>query len=79
MSYFRNGVIYVIVPTADITTEMINIMKLSFNSTPTSLRETGARDKTLFKIKNPTSSVFNSYIWFNSRDIKIELKKEEWN
>lgn len=79
MSYFApRDVVYIIVPTADITTEMVNNMKMSFNSTTDTLRESND-GKTLFKIKVPVSAAFNGYTWYNLEDITAEMEKVGWN
>lgn len=79
MSYFEGGIIYIIVPTTSVTTEMINNMKVSFNSTEDTIRvSTGTPEKKLFKVKNPISSAFNGYEWFSHNDILFELEKQEW-
>lgn len=83
MSYFTNKIIYIIVPSADVTEEMINCSKKSFyvtgDRTANSLRKNIANDKILFKIKEPLGNVFNNYKWYNIKDIRTEIIKEEWN
>ena len=81
MSYFPDGVAYIIIPDDDISTEMINNTKISFNSDYDTLRKTlpGVSPKqVLFKVITPVSSVFDGYEWFNIATIKIEMAKVEW-
>ena len=78
MSYFRNGVVYIIVPDADITNEMENNAKKSFDVVLSTMR-TSTDDETLFKIKIEfVGSAFNSYAWYNREDILVEMEKTEW-
>ena len=76
--YFLNDVIYIIVPTADVTNEMENNMKSSFYSASGTHRVSTDGTDTLFKVRNPISAAFNGYVWYNETDIKIELDKAEW-
>ena len=82
MSYFKNGVAYVLVPKLDVTTEMINNSKRDFNANLSTLRESNqaqdADKKILFKVKHPFSAIFNGYPWFNHKEILVELEKSEW-
>lgn len=77
MSYFTNGVIYVIVPTGDITNEMINNAKESYYTTGATLRTSTDGLKSLFKIKQPISAVFNGYHWYNEAEVKQVLDDPE--
>lgn len=79
MSYLINGVAYIIVNTADVTEEMINTMKVSFNTTATTIRTSDDGLLKLFKIKGQISSVFRGYKWFNSVDILVELDRLSFN
>lgn len=79
MIYFTNDRSFIIVPTDNITEEMKNCVRQSFDLKGHSLRVSVDRTKTLFKLKQPVSAVFNDYRWYNQRDILIELAKAEWN
>jgi len=79
MSYFINGIVYIIVPDTDITNEMINNVKKDFYTDGTERKTTSGTPKTLFKVRTPISAIFNGYIWYNHKDILIELDKPEWN
>ena len=79
MSYFGNGVVYIIVPTIDVSNEMINNTKVSFSSTVSSLRKSIDLTLTLFKTKSPVSGVFNGYAWYNYQDINPVLDSAEWS
>lgn len=79
MSYFKNDIIYIIVNTVDVTNEMYNNMKKSFNSDVTSQRKNTNDTKRLFKLKSPISAVFNDYIWYNKDDIRTEMARGEWS
>ncbi len=78
MSYFDCDVIWIIVPTADITNEMVNNMKLGFSTTDDTMRKSNDGTLTLMKVKSPVSPVFNGYKWYNEKDIRAELAKPEW-
>lgn len=79
MMYFTNGRHFIIVPNEDVTEEMKNNVKHSYDLKDHALRTNVADTKTLFKVKQPISTVFNGYKWYNQRDILVELAKEEWN
>ena len=81
MSYFPDGVAYIIVPDDDISTEMVNNAKISFNSDYDTLRKTLPEvfpKRVLFKVVTPVCPVFDGYEWFNIATIKIEMAKVEW-
>lgn len=81
MSYFKNKAVYIPVPDADISEDMVNTAKLSFNADINTLRKTvagAAVPKTLFKMKIPVSSVFDGYEWFNKEDIKELMETPDW-
>ena len=77
--FFKNDVVYIIVPTADITNEMINNMKKSFYAEQNTQRTTNDTTQTLFKVKEPISNAFNGYVWYNEDTIAVEMAKAEWN
>lgn len=80
MSYFQDGIIYIIVPTVEATTEMENNMKRDFNASfSTVKRSTDLVEKVLFKVKEPVDDSFCGYTWYNHDDILVELQKDEWN
>lgn len=78
MSYFIDDKIYIVVPTVDVTIEMVNNVKKDFYSSASTLRKNDDESKTLFKVRSPVSAVFNGYEWLNHDDILIELEKAEW-
>lgn len=78
MSYFGNDIIYVIVPTIMVTEEMINNSKRDFNTDSDSLRTSVDGLNKLFKVKQPVSSVFNGYEWYNQDDILAILATSDW-
>lgn len=81
MSYFSNGIIYIIIPDVQITQEMINNMKTSFNSTTSTCGHTlssATIQKTLFKVKAPVNSAFEGYTWYNNETIKAALVGPDW-
>lgn len=72
MSYFKRGVVFIEVPNAEITEEMINNMKRDFNVTRATLRTTvssAAIQRTIFKVRSPLRPVFNGFVWHNNEDI----------
>ena len=79
MSYFTDGIVYVIVTTTDITNEMENSMKSNANTTKDTARKSLDGALTVCKLKEPISNAFNGYVWFNKNDIKIEMAKVEWS
>jgi len=84
MSHFPDGIVYVIVPNADLTEEMINNVKKDFNvignkTTNTCRESTDDPVRTLMKVKSPVSAVFNGYEWFNSTEIKLQLTDGTWD
>lgn len=85
MSFFVNGVVYIIVPVLSSTEEMINNMKRDFYSDWNSIRKSKetlvADQKYLFKVNNPISSAFNGYAWYNEKTIKevLDNPDERWN
>lgn len=78
MSYFKDNIAYIIVPSSDVTEEMYNNTKLYFNTDENSVRKNNDGTKCLFKVKTPISEVFNNYKWYNLNDIRAELEKSEW-
>jgi hypothetical protein len=78
MSYFCDGVVYVIVPTADITNAMINASKLGFNTHTETLRKSIDGTLTLFKIKMDDIEPFKTYECCNCMDIKAALDTADW-
>lgn len=78
MSYFSDGVIYIIVPTLSATTQMWNELKRHFNANSSTVRRsTGTPEKILFKVKDPVSSVFDGYYWYNHDEIIAILDDPE--
>ena len=77
MSYFNDGIIYIIVPVDDVTEHMINNSKMFFNTEYETMRESND-NRVLFKIKAPVHEAFDGYEWFNKISIKEEMKKPEW-
>ena len=80
MSYFPDGVVYIIVPIADVTNEMINNVKMSFNTTLSTMRQTlpaAPIQKKVLKLKEPVSSVFNNYKWYNRAGMLAYLSDPE--
>lgn len=78
MMYFTNGIHFIIVPTNEITEEMKNNVKNSFDLKNRSSRVSVDGTKTLFKVKELMSAVFNGYKWYNQRDILKELARGDW-
>lgn len=78
MSYFPDNIIYVIVPTADITNEMENNMKMSYNGDKDSIRKNTGDTKRIFKLIAPVNDVFMGYKWYSHKDILAELENAEW-
>lgn len=68
-SPFKNGVVYLIIPTADLTTEMINISKKHFNVTSGTLRKSSDTTQTILKVKEPVDPLFNGYTWYTHKEI----------
>lgn len=79
MSYFSNGVVYIIVPASEVTFTMVNNSKMSFNSSLETLRKSNDGSLVLFKVKDPVDSSFNNYQWHNIESINLELQKVEWS
>jgi hypothetical protein len=83
MSYFPDGVIFVIVPTDDVTEEMVNNSKRSFyvtgSASENSFRKSVDGTSTLIKVRAPASAVFDGYSWYNSIDIKNVVTGQEWD
>jgi len=78
MSYFPDHIIYIIIPTADITYEMENNMKMSYNANQNTIKRNDIDSKRLFKLKVPINDVFLSYKWYSHAEIIEELKETEW-
>lgn len=78
MSYFTDDIIYIIMPIADITNEMENNVKKSFNSTVATSRKSLDGTLIVCKLKQPISNAFNGFVWLNKEDIKKEMAKAEW-
>lgn len=82
MSYFNDGVEYIIVPDSAITEDMINNTKKAFNSVIDTLRGTlpeVAVAKTVFKVKDPISSAFNGFEWLNHKSVLVVMAGPEWS
>lgn len=81
MSYFKGEPIYIIVPTSEITEEMLNNTKMSFNSDLDSMRKTIAGvvpELTLFKMRAPVSEAFNGYAWYSIDTIRPIMATADW-
>lgn len=78
MNYFTNGIIYIIVPTIEITIEMENNMKSSSNTTKATARKSLDGLLTLCKLRRTISNAFNGYPWMSKTDMKIEMQKLAW-
>jgi len=78
VSYFNDKILYIIVPTDDLTNEMENNVKRDYNSTRETFRKNIAGTEYVLKVRAPISSVFNGYEWLNQKDILVEMAKPEW-
>lgn len=78
MSCFTNNVVYIIIPTVDITTQMENMMKTSFSADCCSIKKNDVDTKRIFKTKLPVSEVFMSYKWYSHKEILVEIQNTEW-
>ncbi len=79
MSHFPNGIVYIIVPTIDVTTEMVNEMKRSFTTCLAGLRKSSNGNSTLLKTREPVSAVFNGLEWYNETEILVILEGGSWD
>lgn len=78
MAYFEDGIAYVIVPTVDITNDMVNSVKRDFFATQAMLRKSNDGTETLFKVKQPINSAFDGYVWMNLSECLIKMEEAEW-
>jgi len=74
---------YVIVPTADLTEEMMNEMRKDFNvigdKITNSLRKNADKTKSILIFKTLSSTVFSSYRWYSYSEISEVILEAEWN
>ena len=74
---------YVIVPTADLTEEMMNEMRKEFNvigdKTTNSLRKNADKTKSILIFKTLSSKVFGSYRWYSYSEISEVILEAEWS
>jgi len=85
MSFFGGDkIIYIVIPDADITEQMISEVKKDFYTTGdsgvggNSLRQNVAQTSTLFKLKAPVSDIFKTYVHHNNASIKTVLNAGGW-
>jgi hypothetical protein len=82
MSYFIDDEVYIIVPKADVTAEMLNHMKKYFYSPSIGTLRESSDGRVILKIRTEDIELIPSdlsgYPWLNYVDIKEELSKAEW-
>lgn len=78
MSRFYTNVIYIIIPIADLTEEIKNYLKVNFNYSRTSMRQSLDNTLVLIKVKEPVSDIFKDYIWYNQDEILNIMATSAW-
>jgi hypothetical protein len=75
-----DDVVYVIVASGSVTTQMKNYMKLSFNTDTDNLKTSTAGDQ-LLKFKSgdtAAETVFEGQVWYCKKEILVEMAKAAW-
>ncbi len=83
MSHFSRNICYIIIPTTDITTAMMNYAKHSFSvhgdKDNNSLRKTNDGSSVLLKVAIGSDSdyLFENYQWHNKNEIEVIINNPD--